>query len=502
MGVVDLLSRKPAGGLKARILKPNYASIMAQVVAVWAEQLGHRVQYVTYTGFEDLERVRPRDIDLLFICSFTQAAYLAYSLSNLYRKQGVTTVLGGPHARAYTQDARRFFDYVVGFANKQIIQDLLQDYSPNPSEGVVVGASEQPRELPGVRERWKYIRHNLDKTPRWFRAVSMVGSLGCPYQCGFCIDSRVPYQPLPFDQLREDLTFLAKTFRKPLVAWHDPNFGVRFDDYMSLIEEAAAPGTFRFVAESTLSQLTEPHLQQLQRNGFVTLIIGIESWFDYNLKARQASRQGMDKVKEVAEQANLVTRHIPYLQTNFMFGIDADAGRAPFELTRRFVDLAPAAIPAYSFWTSFGDSAALDCQLQEEGRVLKVPFHFLAHSSMNIIPRNYTYLELLDHVVDLTRYSFLPRVVMRRLASNSDSLLSMARWSQLIRSKGVLGKGRYVQFRKARDRLASDRELQAFYAGQSTRVPSFFRDKIRADLGPYYEHLPKGALDSLGQTAT
>ena len=103
---------------------------MAQAVGVWAEQLGHRVQYLTYTGFEDLERERPRDIDVVFLSAFTQAAYLAYALASLYRSEGVVTVLGGPHARAYAADACRCFDYVVGLADKALIDDLLRECAP------------------------------------------------------------------------------------------------------------------------------------------------------------------------------------------------------------------------------------------------------------------------------------------------------------------------------------------------------------------------------------
>ena len=33
----------------------------------------------------------------------------------------------------------------------------------------------------------------------------MIGSLGCPYTCSFCIDSTVDYQPLSFSQLRDDI---------------------------------------------------------------------------------------------------------------------------------------------------------------------------------------------------------------------------------------------------------------------------------------------------------
>ena len=195
---------------------------------------------LTYTGVEDLVRDLPRDIDILFLCSFTPSSYLAYSISSMYRKQGVVTVLGGPHARSYPDDAQRHFDYVLGFTDRPLIEDILQGFSAHPGEGVRLTAERQPALLPGVRERWKFIRHNMDKA-RLLRMVPMIGSLGCPYTCSFCIDSSVDYQPLPYDQMREDLAFIQKELRNPIVAWHDPNFGVRFDDYMNLIEESTHP---------------------------------------------------------------------------------------------------------------------------------------------------------------------------------------------------------------------------------------------------------------------
>ncbi len=45
----------------------------------------------------------------------------------------------------------------------------------------------------------------------------------------------------------------------------------------------------------------------------------------------------------MADHANMIMTHIPYLSTNFVFGLDADEGPEPFELTKRFVDLAPGA---------------------------------------------------------------------------------------------------------------------------------------------------------------
>jgi hypothetical protein len=496
IGIIDLISNKPVTALFARIMNPNYASIMPQVIAVWAEEMGHDVHLVTYTGFEDLRRELPDDIDVLFVSAFTQAAFLAYSLSNFFRRQNVITVLGGPHARAYAEDARNYFDYVVGFADKTLIHDLLQDCSQHLAAGVVLGAPQQPHTLPGVRERWKFIRQTLDKTS-FLHIVPMLGSLGCPYKCSFCIDSVIDYQPLPYDQIREDLIFLQTQFKQPAVGWHDPNFGVRFDDYMNVIEEAVKPGTVRFIAESSLSLLSEPHLKRLQRNGFVGMLPGIESWFECNDKSKQGKNFGMDKVKAVAEHVNMIARYIPYVQTNFILGLDVDAGPLPFELTKRFIDLAPAAFPAYSLITAYGNSAPLNLEFQRDGRVLDVPFHFLdGISAFNVRPKNYSYPEFYDHVIDLKRYSVAPRVMWRRFQANKNPV---PRWMNLVRGITSHSKGRYMNNAQIRNRMATDREFINFFSGENAVPPSFYHNMIKKQLGPFYEHLPAGILDYLNR---
>ncbi len=59
--------------------------------------------------------------------------------------------------------------------------------------GVQVAAGQQPAALPGVRERWPFIEPTLRKAPI-IKMVPVLGSLGCPYTCSFCIDAAVPYQ--------------------------------------------------------------------------------------------------------------------------------------------------------------------------------------------------------------------------------------------------------------------------------------------------------------------
>lgn len=491
IGIVDIVSRGPTRALYARVMNANLASIMPQVVGVWCRQEGHEVSFVCYTGFEDLMEELPSRADLVFINAFTEAAQTAYALSNLFRARGAVTALGGPHARCYPEDAARFFDYVLGFTDRETLSELLRDCSRHRPVGLQLAAARQPATLPGVRERWPFIASNLRKAPL-LKVVPMIGSLGCPYTCSFCIDSVVPYQPLEFDALREDLGFLQTKIRKPVVGWHDPNFGVRFNETLDMIEAAAPPGRIRFIAESSLSLLSEAHLQRLKRNGFGALLPGIESWFDMGNKSKTGANVGMEKVRRVSDHVNMILRYIPYVQTNFVLGLDSDEGTEPFELTKRFLDLTRGAFPAYSLMTSFGRAAPVNLEYQRASRVLPFPFHFLNNNqAMNVKPRNYSWTAFYDFVIDLTRYSFSWRAVRRRFGATRGVI---PRWMNLVRAVSTEGLGRLKFYREIRRRLDEDAQFRPYFEGQTAETPRFYVELIRQELGALWDWLPEGAL--------
>ena len=82
--------------------------------------------------------------------NFANIMPLAYALSNFYRAKGAMTVLGGPHARCYPEDAAKYFDYVLGFTDKTVIHDLLQDCSQYRPIDVHLSANKQPTMFRGV----------------------------------------------------------------------------------------------------------------------------------------------------------------------------------------------------------------------------------------------------------------------------------------------------------------------------------------------------------------
>jgi hypothetical protein len=247
-----------------------------------------------------------------------------------------------------------------------------------------------------------------------------------------------------------------------------------------------------FIAESSLSLLSEPRLARMRENGFKALLPGVESWYDLGNKARTGRSQGLDKVRKVAEHTNMILRYMPYLQVNMVLGLDGDEGPEPFELTKRFVDLCPGAFPGYSLLTAFGQAAPLNLEYQKADRVLPFPFHFLDnHHAMNVRPLNYEWPEFYDRVIDLTMHSFSKRAIVRRLRANRETI---PRLMNVVRALSSEGSGRIKYFKKVRALLSSDVSFRAYFEGESKSLPDFFRSRVRKDLGPLWHHLPRGAL--------
>jgi hypothetical protein len=485
--IIELVTKGPTRGPFARMMNANLASIMPQVIGVWCEELGHRVSYACYTGSEDLNTLIAEETDVVFIGAFTRSALTAYAISNLYRRRGIITVLGGPHARCYPEDSAHYFDYVLGFTSKTVIDDLMRELAPRSSTGQLLSSGRQPTELPSLASRWRFIEAMLAKAPL-IKIVPMIGSMGCPYTCNFCIDATVDYRTLPFEQIRQDLKFLLTKIPKPIVGWHDPNFGIRFDDYMAAIEESSQGREIRFIAESSLSILSEERLQRLRDNGFVGMMPGIESWFELGNKSKTGTNFGSEKVRQVSDHVNTILRYIPFVQTNFVLGLDSDAGDEPFELTRRFLDRSPGAYPAFSMLTAYGRAAPLNLELQRAGRVLPIPFLFLdGNHAMNVRPLNYSWPEIYRQAADVTHYAMKGRRMFRRWAANTGT----TRWVNLVRSHSS-GRARFQKL--MHEELRTDSSMRRFFDGVSRSLPAFYVGRIAKTLGSLAEALPRPAF--------
>jgi len=176
------------------------------------------------------------------------------------------------------------------------------------------------------------------------------------------------------------------------------------------------PGSIDFIAESSLSLLSEPHLKRIRRNGFNGILPGIEFWYDLGNKSKTSEMKGMDKVQHVSEHVNMILRYIPYVHTDFIFGLDVDERSEPFELTKLFVDLTPGAFLDFSLLTAFGQAARRSTSNSNAPTAF---YHSLNNNhAMNVKPNNYSRPEFYDHLIDLTKHAFSCRAIIKRFRAN------------------------------------------------------------------------------------
>ena len=176
----------------------------------------------------------------------------------------------------------------------------------------------------------------------------------------------------------------------------------------------------------------------------------------------------MDKVKQVADHVNMILRYIPYIQTNFVLGLDGDMGPEPFELTKTFIDLAPGAFPAYSLLSAFGRAAPMNLDYQRAGRVLPFPFHFLNNNhAMNVRPKNYGWPEFYDGLIDVTSYSFSWKAIARRVPATATAI---PKWMNVVRAMSSEGWGRIKYHTTIRRLLDTDRSVRAYMEGETDRA--------------------------------
>src|SRR5688572_11179739 len=142
------------------------------------------------------------DVDLAGFTVITGTAPRAYELSAALRRQGVTTVLGGPHVTLVPHDAQPHADsIVVGYA-EDTWPALLRDFAAgrlqpryDQASGLSLAARPFPRRELLPRER--FLTDNVFEATR-----------GCVHDCEFCVVpsawGRRPHQK-PVGDIVEDV---------------------------------------------------------------------------------------------------------------------------------------------------------------------------------------------------------------------------------------------------------------------------------------------------------
>lgn len=482
VGILDVLTTPARTWSEAAydlFLTRTYAGITPQAISAWCRQWGHETFYAAYYGVGDPKKALPDDLDVVFIASYSQASAFAYALARLFQRDGALTVIGGPHAKAFPADCARFFDVVVLQCDQALIADIV---SGAIDRGTILSSRTPFDDIPTVEERLPEIAaSNLVRgRPHPMSIIPMLASVGCPYTCDFCIDWNVPYRLLAVERLAADLRFCAARFPGVLLGFHDPNFAVRFDQVLDVMETMPPASRSPYLMESSLSILRGERVARLRRTNCASVAPGIESWGNYSGKAGVGHSTGSTKVGRVAEHFALLHEHVPYLQANFMFGLDCDAGDAPVDLTKEFMSRTPFVWPVVNIPHPFGGTPLFE-QYRRNGRILTtMPFAFYYSPYTATTLEHYSPIAYYGKLIELFTHFTSSTMLLRRLASTSRPLV---RTAHVVRT--AVKRQRLHAFRRILGRLERDRQFRAFHEGETTTLPEFYHHEFERTLGRY-----------------
>jgi radical SAM superfamily enzyme YgiQ (UPF0313 family) len=127
---------------------------------------------------ENIEPFEYRPADIVGITAYTSSVYRAYQIAQIYREQGIPTVMGGVHVSMMPKEASLFCDSVVIGEAETVWHKVLEDFEAGRLKKQYRGDWIDLADLPIPR------RDVLQN--QYYQWGSILTSRGCPMNCTFC----------------------------------------------------------------------------------------------------------------------------------------------------------------------------------------------------------------------------------------------------------------------------------------------------------------------------
>ena len=185
----------------------------------------------------------------------------------------------------------------------------------------------------------------------------VTGSLGCPYNCGFCTAGAFGYKTRPVDNILEELKLLAKIGVKE-VLFQDPTFTINTRRVVELCRKMVEAGLdLTWSANADLHALDEEKMEWMKKAGCHTLSVGIESGDDEMLKKYSK----MITIQEVVDKVGRLNAHKIKVLGYFILGLPGEtkeSAERTIALARRLkLDIASFAIATPDLGTRLREEA-------------------------------------------------------------------------------------------------------------------------------------------------
>ncbi len=334
--IVLIEPRSPDYHIFSRYKLPRLGTLILGSIL---ERYGYYVKvFVEDMGDIDFRAVF--DSDLVGISTITSTAPRAYELASQIKGHGVPVVMGGPHVTYMADEALLYSDYVLRGEAENSIEPFVR----------ALESGERLGEVPGLSFRvGNDFFHNppssactdLDTLP--FPDFSLIKeqlgtvrpvltSRGCPYNCSFCVVTKMFGRGYRFRSKENVLRELRSVDPKQVVFFYDDHFAANKQRTKELLEMMIAEDiTPRWTAQVRADVTRDRELMELfRRSNCFYVYVGVES-------VNPDSLESYNKKQTVSDIENAISVFHEYgirVHGMFVLGSDNDTVETVKQTTR------------------------------------------------------------------------------------------------------------------------------------------------------------------------
>ncbi len=335
-----------------------------------------------------------KEADLVGFTSFTSSANRAYEIAGIYRKAGITTVMGGIHVSMVPEEAGKYIDIVVVGEAESIWGDVIKDFENNKFKKFYYGTLEPLYDSP-------------PPSIHLYNPKTGLGSLqttrGCPMNCDFCsvhiFNGRI-YRYRPVEDVVKEFIRIPQE-RLYIIDDDFYGYGKKHADRAKeicrgFINSGVKKQWYTF---TSMNLAKDPEaLDLMYQSGCRMVLLGIESEIAEQLKASNKSTNlkiGVDNYEKVYDAFH--NAGIAVLGS-FIYGLDSDTKDTISRRTDYFISSSIDCIQAGMLTPLPGTGTYTT--LKKENRILKnnFPKDWERYTFFNnvIEPINMTHEEFTD----------------------------------------------------------------------------------------------------------
>ncbi len=312
----------------------------------------------------NIDELIARGVNLAAISAMTQFAPRAYQIAHEFRRRGVTTILGGPHATLCPEEAMQNVDSVVAGEAEEMWEGILEDFKAGRLKRLY--RSERFASPENFRPP-----DNRVLPYRPFGIDSVQATRGCPHNCKFCSVTTLYGHQLRKRSIAHVLNQVKDIHDRGLNVFFtddniigDRNYATElFRGLLNLQEKAGRP--LLWGAQSTLLLAFDHELLELAaQSGCKSLYIGFESLSREALAQANKRHNSPERYKEAIE---ILRQRSIRVWASIMLGLPGE-DKASAEAMFRLLLENDVGLVYYYILTPYPGTALRD-ELDREGRL-------------------------------------------------------------------------------------------------------------------------------------